>query len=225
MDARNDIQHWRQYWNSLARSPDSLSSIQRSQNSAAVDIEHVANRMGLNGSQNLADFCCGSGWLTARLKDRCQTAVGIDFSEEMIQRAQSEYPPIPHLQFIQADISHLPFTDETFSAGCCMTSVHYFPDFNYFSRAILEMLRVLKKGSLLLLTDVPIKNSAGYFAWLGMNSYRRWMGQMPESRLWNWHSKKEFRKVIALAGAAQIEFLPTRRKTKLSYRSDVLITK
>ncbi|GAB4432282.1 MAG: bifunctional class I SAM-dependent methyltransferase/glycosyltransferase family 2 protein [Anaerolineales bacterium] len=59
--------------------------------------------------QRILEIGCGTGDLLARLKPA--RGVGIDFSPEMLKRAQKKHP---HLEFIQADAHNLPPIEEAF---------------------------------------------------------------------------------------------------------------
>lgn len=69
----------------------------------------------------------------------------LDYSEKMMEsaRKRAEEMQIKNITFLQGDVGHLPFEDETFDAVVSLNGFHAFPDKE---AAYAETLRVLKKG-------------------------------------------------------------------------------
>src|SRR5258706_424604 len=73
-----------------------------------------------NGEQVL-DLCCGTGDVTFGLAARGVQAVGLDFSEAMLQIARRraedqrrDLPPGARVDFVQGDAQSLPYSDDSF---------------------------------------------------------------------------------------------------------------
>jgi ubiquinone/menaquinone biosynthesis C-methylase UbiE len=99
------------------------------------------------GSRAVLDVGCGTGLLTARIREELapERLVGCDFSRGMLEQAAGRDPA---LAWIQADALRLPFADRGFDAVVSTEAFHWFPDPE---RALRELHRVLApKGRLML---------------------------------------------------------------------------
>ena len=69
----------------------------------------------------------------------------LDYSEDMMASAQkkAEQAQITNIHFLQGDVGHLPFADESFDIVLSLNGFHAFPDKE---SAYRETFRVLKKG-------------------------------------------------------------------------------
>ena len=73
----------------------------------------------------------------------------LDYSADMLEQAKKRFENdgITNISAIEGSVEALPFEDNTFDIVLCMNGFHVFPNKN---RAILETLRVLKKGGKLI---------------------------------------------------------------------------
>ncbi|MEK3644002.1 class I SAM-dependent methyltransferase [Aeribacillus sp. FSL M8-0235] len=115
----------------------------------------------------IADLGCGDGYGSFKLHEAGYRVIGIDFSKEMIEKAKSRGEN-EHLQFLQGDLTKLPFPDETFSGAMAINSIEWIEKP---LEALNEMRRVLKNGHLLCV------GLLGPTAAPRMNSYRRLYGE------------------------------------------------
>ncbi len=102
------------------------------------------------------DLCCGSGDLTQLLAEQVGEAgvtYGVDFSAELLQVARDRHQPhsaqLP-IQWIEADVLSLPFSDQQFDAitmGYGLRNVTDIPG------CLREIHRVLKPGAKAAILD------------------------------------------------------------------------
>jgi SAM-dependent methyltransferase len=104
-------------------------------------IEPLLDAVGgdLQGSKFL-DVCTGTGHLTAAAAKRGAIVEGLDFADEMIAKAKSNYPT---LAFRTGDAERLPYSDGSFDVVVCAFGHLHFADAD---KAIEEAYRVLKPG-------------------------------------------------------------------------------
>ena len=104
-------------------------------------IEPLLDSLGdnLQGSKAL-DVCTGTGHLAAAAAKRGAIVEGLDFAEEMIAKAKSNYPTVA---FRAGDAEHLPYDDGSFDFVVCAFGHLHFEDAD---KAIAEAYRVLKPG-------------------------------------------------------------------------------
>ena len=93
--------------------------------------------------QRILDLGCGTGTLTVQLKNFAESVIGVDSSENMIKRAQEQYPD---LDFAVCDALALPFENQ-FDIVFSNAVFHWIADHN----ALLKnVYKVLKPGGLLV---------------------------------------------------------------------------
>ena len=86
---------------------------------------------------------CGTGLILQRTADIAERAVGIDISPGMLSLARDR-----GLEVAVADVTHLPFDDNTFDVVYSMKVLAHVQEID---RAIAEMTRVTKRGGVLIL--------------------------------------------------------------------------
>jgi len=96
----------------------------------------------------LLDVGCGTGYLTARLKDHfpLSNIIGLDFSSDMLEVAQSKHEDIA---WVLGDAHHLPFLDGNFDILISNLAYQWIGDL---SRAFSEARRVLGPNGVLACT-------------------------------------------------------------------------
>ncbi|MCR3720590.1 MULTISPECIES: class I SAM-dependent methyltransferase [Prauserella salsuginis group] len=91
---------------------------------------------------SVLDVGCGSGKLSASLRDRGATVTGIDASAGMLELAEQRLGDDTELLLVDLN-DPLPFDDETFDDAIASLVLHYLEDW---TAALAEMRRVLKPG-------------------------------------------------------------------------------
>lgn len=111
----------------------------------------------------IADLGCGDGYGSLKLNEAGYRVVGIDLSEEMIEKAKNK-SGTEQITFSQGDLTDLPYQNEHFSGLMAINSIEWTEQP---LRALNEMKRVLKTDHLLCL------GLLGPTAHPRSNSYRR----------------------------------------------------
>ncbi len=88
----------------------------------------------------MVDLGCGSGVFTDVLQRRRYRCTGIDISPKLITIAQAKFAGI---EFIESDVEHLLFPENSFDGVLLSGLVHHFPDP---SRCAAEVFRILQPG-------------------------------------------------------------------------------
>jgi len=94
----------------------------------------------------ILDIGCGSGRYLMKLKDAKMYLV--DFSEEMINLAK---PKKIDAEFFVADMTKLPFERNFFDSAICISSLHCIETKSKRQKAVKELFRVLKPGTICLI--------------------------------------------------------------------------
>ncbi|MDO8735791.1 MAG: class I SAM-dependent methyltransferase [Thermoleophilia bacterium] len=104
---------------------------------------------------HVLDVACGTGTLVGLLASCAGPdgrAVGLDFSEEMLEVARQKVR-MEQVEFVQGNAEEMPFEDASFDRVTASLAIH---EMNRTGRenALAEMLRVLKPGGLVALADM-----------------------------------------------------------------------
>lgn len=103
-------------------------------------IEPLLDAAGVHAGTAMLDLCCGPGYGAAAAAARGAHAMGIDFSQAMVQTARGLHPTAT---FLQGDAEALDFESESFGAAICSFGINHLPNPE---KALREANRVLSPG-------------------------------------------------------------------------------
>lgn len=149
-EAFNDFEH--KGWGTVSEGYERyFARLTRQTVAATLDAAGVARGM------RTLDVCTGPGMLAEAALQRGAKAVGLDFSNEVVEIARRN---VPDAEFHRGDAQSLPFDDDSFDAVVCGYGVIHVPDPE---KALLEMRRVLRRGGYIAVSvwDAP-KPSNGF---------------------------------------------------------------
>lgn len=119
----------------------------------------------------ILDVCCGSGKLAieiAKAVTPIGSVTGLDFSEKMLEEAKKNiaYTKVDGIELVQGDAMNLPFANDTFDGATVGWGLRNLPDLR---QGILEMVRVVKTGSMVVSLDmakpeIPIFRNIYWFS-------------------------------------------------------------
>ena len=95
----------------------------------------------------ILDICCGTGDLTRALlalrpAHAAEPLIGLDFSPEMLRRAETKYA-CRNIRWMEGDAMHLPFPDASFDL---VTAAFGFRNLANYTAGLGEIARVLRPG-------------------------------------------------------------------------------
>src|SRR3954451_9418836 len=108
----------------------------------------------VHDGDRVLDACCGTGDLAIGARRRNADVVGVDFSHEMLERARRKDDSI---EWVQADVLHLPFEDGSFDAVTVGFGVR---NVNDLEAGVRELRRVLKPGGRLGILEITTPRGA-----------------------------------------------------------------
>ena len=100
---------------------------------------------------SILDVGCGNAAILSYFKNSFNYIYGIDFSSSMIKKAKEI---ISEGIFSQGEATSLDFKSGCFDRVLAYSIFHYFPSIDYGFQAIQEMIRVCKKGGVIIIGDV-----------------------------------------------------------------------
>ena len=133
MDAFTEFEH--EGWERVADKYDSVWS-----SSTRQFIAPLLDAAEVHEGMSVLDVGCGPGYVSAAATERGATAVGVDFSREMVGIARRMFPGI---EFREGDAQKLSFADETFDRVVANFALLHLTSPE---RACAEACRVLKPG-------------------------------------------------------------------------------
>ncbi len=134
--------------------------------------------------QRALDLCCGTGDLALALARRGAQAVGLDFSEPMLETAdkrlhaaRNERHAAPPPRFVRGDAQRIPFPDNSFDI---VTVGYGLRNLANWETGLREMQRVANRGGRLLVLDFGKPDNALwrglYFGYLKL--FVPWLGRL-----------------------------------------------
>lgn len=121
------------------------------------DLDLSAKRMNLNGSEYIADLCCGTGKSTEACSKQLTSGkiIGIDNSKEMLEVANSKFHNLK-IGFVLEDVMELNFPDNTFDAIFMAYGIRNMPDYN---KCLLNLKRMLKPDGIICFHEYSLNNN------------------------------------------------------------------
>jgi demethylmenaquinone methyltransferase/2-methoxy-6-polyprenyl-1,4-benzoquinol methylase len=109
----------------------------------------ITVEQAVSPGDRVLDACCGTGDLAIAAQRRgAAEVVGLDFSEEMLERARRK---APELEWVRGDALALPFGDASFDAATVGFGVRNVDDLEV---GIRELRRVLRPGGRLAILEI-----------------------------------------------------------------------
>lgn len=139
----------------------------------------------LRRGDTLLDAGCGTGWFTRHFAQAGCAVTGLDRDAAMLNHARAQ-PGAP-INYIQGDLTALPFGDRRFDVAVAVTSLCFVADQ---TKALRELARVARRSVLLGLLH---RHSL-------LHARKRGRGAYTGA---HWHSRPEVRALAAAAGFAR----------------------
>lgn len=102
----------------------------------------------LTGDERVLDVGTGTGAVASALAPFVREVVGLDASEERLERARSDGPA--NASFVQGDAAALPFDRGAFDLVTCVRALHHVPRPEV---VLAELVRVARLGGRILVVD------------------------------------------------------------------------
>jgi ubiquinone/menaquinone biosynthesis C-methylase UbiE len=133
---------------------------------------------GVQSGRLAADLGSGTGFITEGLIQKGLKVIAIDQSEAMLAEMRRKFTDLEGIEYRVGEAEDLPIPDETVDYVFANMYLHHVESP---LKAIREMIRILKPGGRLVITDLD----EHIFEFLRVEHHDRWMGfKREEIRQW-----------------------------------------
>ena len=136
----------------------------------------------------VADVGTGTGFVAAGLAPRAAKVYGFDANENMLEVARKNLAGFSNVEFKQAAGDHIPLPDQSMDGVFANMYLHHAPEPD---KTIKEMVRILKPGGVLCITDLDTHD-------------HEWQREQMAD-LWLGFERDDIRKWFAEAGLSEID--------------------
>ncbi len=128
----------------------------------------TVERLGLKPGMRVLDVCCGTGASAlpaARSVGGEGRVIGVDLAENLLELAQQKAKALElgNIEFLKADMTELPFEDESFDAVIIVFGIFFVPDMEGQVRKLWRLIR--PGGKLAITTWGPRFFEPAYTEW------------------------------------------------------------
>ncbi len=134
-----------------------------------------------------ADIGAGTGFITEALLNHGLKVIAVDNSEDMLEQMKKKFGSASDIDYRLGESEKLPIDDETVDYAMANMVLHHVE--NPYT-AIEEMVRILKPGGKLVITDLDEHNHE----FLRTEQHDRWMG-FKRADVKNWFTKAGLKNV------------------------------
>ena len=161
------------FWDRVAPLYDAFEN---TVNRASYEGTALAVAQMIGPGDEVLECACGTGAISAAIAPACARLVATDYSEGMLKQARKKLAKRSNVTVEQADITALPYADDSFDVAVAGNVIHLLPDPE---QALRELARVVRPGGTITLPTYiePLKRKQGMIpallARLGVGFERR----------------------------------------------------
>lgn len=131
--------------------------------------EKAYDMAAVKGGQLAADIGAGTGFVTEGLIQKGLKVIAVDQSIEMLAQMRQKFKEFEGVDYRQGEAENLPIDSDSVDYAMANMYLHHVEDP---SSAIKEMVRILKPGGKLVITDLDEHNHE----FLRTEQHDRWLG-------------------------------------------------
>lgn len=140
--------------------------------------EKAAAAANLRPGSVAADLGAGTGFITEELLKHGVRVIAVDQAENMLEQMKKKFGSKASVEYRLGDAEHLPIESESVNYAFANMYLHHI---EHPAVAIQEMVRILKSGGKLIITDLNAHN----FEFLAKEQHDLWLGfKQQEIKRW-----------------------------------------
>ena len=154
-------EYWKTYWDrhvEQVSSDDPFRQVERTLNKQPLNetlflkmAAYIIEKLELQHDHQVLDLCCGNGLFSVAIAQRCQSVVGVDFSEKLIEDLRKRAPK--NVTAMVCDALEVQFQPASFHRVLFAAALQHFSQAQVI-RLLKELARWLKPSGILLITDI-----------------------------------------------------------------------
>jgi SAM-dependent methyltransferase len=209
---------------------DFLGQVRRTVHGKPVGAEQIdlivaaiLDGLRIEPSDTVLDLCCGNGFLSDRVFERCSGGTGVDFSDGLIEVAQRHFERLPERRYVLSDVATYvrdAAVDRAYNKALCYGSFPHFTD-----EAAVSMLRDLRRRfgvTRMFVGNLP--DRARLMNFYDERPYVVGIEDDPTSAVGIWRTRLAFSTLAESAGwAVQLRAMPPEFYAA-HYRFDAILT-
>lgn len=133
------------FWDRVAPLYDAFEN---TVNRASYEGTALAVAQMIGPGDEVLECACGTGAISAAIAPACARLVATDYSDGMLAQARKKLAKRSNVTVEQADITALPYADDSFDVAVAGNVIHLLPDPE---QALRELARVVRPGGTLIL--------------------------------------------------------------------------
>lgn len=145
------------FWDRVAPLYDAFENMV---NRASYEGTALAVAQMIGPGDEVLECACGTGAISAAIAPACARLVATDYSDGMLAQARKKLAKRSNVTVEQADITALPYADDSFDVAVAGNVIHLLPDPE---QALRELARVVRPGGTIILPTYiePLKRKQG----------------------------------------------------------------
>lgn len=133
------------FWDRVAPLYDAFEN---TVNRASYEGTALAVAQMIGQCDEVLECACGTGAISAAIAPACARLVATDYSDGMLAQARKKLAKRSNVTVEQADITALPYADDSFDVAVAGNVIHLLPDPE---QALRELARVVRPGGTIIL--------------------------------------------------------------------------
>ena len=146
------------FWDRVAPLYDAFEN---TVNRASYEGTALAVAQMIGPGDEVLECACGTGAISAAIAPACARLVATDYSDGMLAQARKKLAKRSNVTVEQADITALPYADDSFDVAVAGNVIHLLPDPE---QALRELARVVRPGGTIILPTY-IEGSSHFGVW------------------------------------------------------------
>lgn len=149
---------WKKFWdkNAVENSNDVIVQVQRKDLASTIlTVNHIVRILKIQPTDKVLDVCCGNGIITQQISLKCDSIVGVDQSNNLLQIANNDYKEL-NISYVNYSALELSQSVENsyFDKIYLQFSLQYFDKKNEGEKVIEELLKCLKPNGKIFIGDI-----------------------------------------------------------------------